>query len=223
MVTSEQMEKQQERNDYKEQTREWVDSIYENIRETAGALSNTDLSPEYRDNAAKLARLPRELNVCDIRTISYARRYSAKENKYRELDDVIMGAARELVKEKLGEWGLFVLKPIPIPDEIRPSSSSYYAPEGMLYLFGEDGAAIIGEEIDHKKVRREIRRISSGKGFKGEHLRRIFVMSNIHGHPTDLLCISTFRFNQSKNLFKLVKGTEEEDGYDQFGPWYRRL
>jgi hypothetical protein len=198
MVTSGQMEKYLGERDHTEKVQDWVDSVYGDIRETLGVLQNTDLDLELRDNPKKLAKLPKELGIYDIRTITPRRAKKFKSSSTR--------------------WGLVVFDPIPVPKGLQPSEGCYYLEEGILNLFKEDAVAVIGDDIHHKKVKKEVKKISSGKNFQREHLNRIFIMSTEDGF--DLLCISTFRFDQSESLFELVKGTENSDYSDHLGFWY---
>jgi hypothetical protein len=198
MVTSGQMEKYLGERDHTEKVQDWVDSVYGDIRETLGVLQNTDLDLELRDNPKKLAKLPKELGIYDIRTITPRRAKKFKSSSTR--------------------WGLVVFDPIPVPKGLQPSEGCYYLEEGILNLFKEDAVAVIGDDIHHKKVKKEVKKISSGKNFQREHLNRIFIMSTEDGF--DLLCISTFRFDQSESLFELVKGTENSGYSDNLGFWY---
>jgi hypothetical protein len=200
MVTSGQMEKYLDLKEHTEKVQDWVDSVYENIRETLGVLQNTDLDLELRDNPKKLAKLPRELGIYDIRTITLRDEGGIESTPTHS------------------RWGLVVFDPIPVPKGLQPSEGCYYLEEGILNLFKEDAVAVIGDDIHHKKVKKEVKKISSGKNFQREHLNRIFIMSTEDGF--DLLCISTFRFDQSESLFELVKGTENSDYSDHLGFWY---
>jgi hypothetical protein len=210
LVSIEQLEKQEEIGDYGTNRKEWVESICSRVRDVSLFIYDSDRLPSEEDtDTEELWKYLKNLGVSDIRTISI------DEDRHR------LGSFSS-------RWGLVLLHPITIPDNLDPKG--YDIPSADILDMFEDyaaGSVSYRRSYEHGyagKIRREVFRISSGKGFNGEQIRRFFVMSCPASDEIskELLCLFTVCFDQRKALYDFVKMTEQNALKDPFRPWYMR-